>query len=92
MSPEYLYELADIADPDQLWRRSGLDQQDLPPVRRKQLDMGVALRRHASDRQDHLNALADGRSLLVTPLSSNGSARKTVDTPPDHAKLRRFPR
>jgi hypothetical protein len=89
MTPEYLEELADIADPDQLWRMSGLDQMDLPADKRKQLDSGVALRRHA----DHVRRLQrvreEGKSLLITPLSPYGTAIKSIGTPPDHQKLRR---
>ena len=87
MSPEYLYELADIADPEQLWRLSGLDQFDLPSAKRKQLDAGVALRRHAHHVAE-LNALIDsGKSLLITALSQNSSASLIVDMPARHRKL-----
>lgn len=88
MTPEYIDQLADRADPDQLWRLSGMQQLDLPMDKRKQLDTGVALRRHAS----HLRRLNDlrqqGLSLLITPLSSNGTATKSVPTPPEHERLR----
>lgn len=84
MTPEYLEELA---DPDQLWRTTWLGRMDLPPEKRKQLDAGVALRRHA----DHIRRLRDllgtGKSLLITPLSLNGVASKAVATPPDHKRL-----
>lgn len=87
MSPEYLYELADLADPAQLWRLRGFDQLDLPPEKRRQLDTGVALRRHAQHVAE-LNALIDsGKSLLITPLSTNSSATMAIDTPARHRKL-----
>lgn len=88
MKPEYLYELADLADPDKLWRLSGLDQMELPPEKRRQRDAGVALRRHASHLA-RLRALIEvKRSLLITPFSPNENAIKVVDTPPDHERLR----
>lgn len=88
MSPEYLEELANVADPDKLWQLSGLDQMNLPEEKRRQLDIGVALRRYASHVQ-HLRKLqAIERSLLITPLSENSSAHMEVDTPPEHQQLR----
>ena len=36
-------QLADLADPDQLWRLPCFDQLDLPLDKRRQLDAGVAL-------------------------------------------------
>lgn len=89
MTPEYLRDLADLADPEQLWRLPGMKQLDLPPEKRHQLDTGVALRRHAAHIERLRDLLGTGRSLLITPLSLNGSAIKTVKTPPDHAKLER---
>jgi hypothetical protein len=88
-TPEYLEQLADIADPQQLWRLSGDAQQRLPPVDRQHLDMGVALRRYASHRRELLNALALGRSLVITPTSPNGTAHMTIAPPPQHAHLMR---
>lgn len=89
MTPKYLNELADRADPDQLWRLSGLEQMELPPAKRKQLDTGVALRRHAMHVEELLALLKVRRSLLITPLSHNGTATKVVDTPPEHRRLSR---
>lgn len=88
MTPEYLNQLADKADPDRLWRLKWGDQEKLSHEQRQQLDTGVALRRHASHVARLLEILEQGKSLLITPLSPNGSASKTVDTPADHAKLR----
>lgn len=87
MTPEYLEELADLADPAQLWRLGALTQLSLPPGKRKQLDTGVALRRHASHIRelDHLRRI--GKSLLITPLSPNGTATAIVGPPPRHKKL-----
>lgn len=88
MTPEYLDELADLADPEQLWRLPGLKQLDLPPEKRRQLDAGVALRRHASHVRTLRRLLEEKRSLLITPLTTNGTATKSVDTPEDHERLR----
>ena len=87
MAPEYLEELAKLADPSKLWRRAILDRLDFTSEQKQQLDTGVALRRHASHGR-RLNALlGTGKSLLVTPLSLNGVATKTVPIPDSHAKL-----
>lgn len=83
MTPEYLEQLADVADPDQLWRLSPFAQQDLPSVKRAQLDMGVALRRHASDVRRLRELLGTGKSVLLTPLSLNGRRLTIIDTPAD---------
>ena len=87
MSPEYLMELADLADPDQLWRLPVFDALSLPPEKRRQLDTGVALRRHANHIERLRNLLPLGKSLLITPLSDNGAAFMTVDPPPKHKEM-----
>lgn len=87
MTPEYLRELADVADPDKLWTLPVFEQLDLPPAKRRQLDMGVALRRHASHVAELLALLGTDKSLLLTPLSSNGTAIMTTRTPAAHKKL-----
>jgi hypothetical protein len=88
MTPEYLERLADLADPDGLWRLSPFEQMKLPASKRYQLDTGVALRRHADHKQRLLVLLGQRKSLLITPLSANGTATKTVNTPPEHQTLR----
>ena len=86
MTPEYLEELADAADPDKLWRRGCLDRADFTAKQRQQLDTGVALRRHANHVR-RLRALQDtGKSLLLTPLSLSGTDIRTVPTPSDIQK------
>lgn len=87
MTPAYLLELADFADPEQLWRLPGMKQLELPVEKRRQLDAGVALRRHARHIQQLRDLIGTGRSLLITPLSTNGQAIKTVKTPASHKKL-----
>ena len=87
MTPEYLDHLADLADPDCLWRLSHFDQMALPLDKRHQLDTGVALRRYASHIQRLEELLGTNQSLLLTPLSTNGVASKNVKTPGDHLKL-----
>lgn len=81
MTPEYLHELADLADPDKLWRLGGFEQMGLPPDLRKQLDTGIALRRHAEHVRRLQELLGKGKSLLLTPLSPNGTDLRTVPMP-----------
>lgn len=83
MNPTYIKQLADIADPDELWRLPPMQQLDLPPEKRRQLDAGVALRRHAHDVQQLRDLIGTGRSLLLTPLSVNGRRSTTIPTPQD---------
>jgi len=84
MTPEYIEQLAKIADPDDLWREG--PPQPLGTWRpsewqQKQLDMGVALRRYASHLRD-LNAIRGrGLSLLITPLSTSGTYTSVIATP-----------
>lgn len=87
MTPEYIEELADLADPGKLWRLPALAQLDLPPEQRRQLDAGVALRRHASHVRRLNELLGTGSSLLITPLSTNGTATKIVPMPESHQRL-----
>ena len=87
MTPEYLRELADLADPDKLWTLGAFEQLDLPPEKRRQLDAGIALRRHAAHVKELLELLGTGKSLLLTPLSENGTAIMTTRTPTAHQKL-----
>jgi hypothetical protein len=86
VTPEYLEELADRADPDKLWRVGGFYKDKLTPEQVLQVDTGVALRRHA----DHVRRLRDllgkERSLLLTPLSVNGIDVRTVRPPTDVLK------
>jgi hypothetical protein len=92
MTPEYLDELADIADSDSLWRLPLMAQLELPEHKRRQLDAGIALRRYAEHRRMLLKALKSDRSVLITLMSENSTAIKIVDTPPDHAKSRALTR
>lgn len=87
MTPEYLCELADIADPDQLWRLDPFKQNDLEPAKRKQLDAGVALRRYADIVKQLDDLLGTGRSLVLTPLSRNGKAWMTIPAPDSHKRM-----
>jgi len=89
MTPEYLDELAQRADPDELWRRRGMDHHLFTPEQRKQMDTAVALRRYASHLEELRVAMEAKKSVLITPLSPNSSARRQIDTPADHAKLYR---
>jgi len=88
MSPAEIDARADFVDPDQLWRLSHWDQCTLSDERRKQLDAGVMLRRHAHHMR-RLDALrAAGKSMLITPLSESSAAYKDVETPDDHRQMR----
>jgi hypothetical protein len=81
MTPKYLMELADVVDPDRLWALSPLDQMALPLEKRRQLDAGVALRRHAVYVRRIRGLLGTGKSLLLTPLSLNGIDIRTAPMP-----------
>ena len=87
MTPAYLNELADLADPDKLWRLGAFEQLALPPEKRKQLDAGVALRRHATHTARLEELIGKDESLILTPLSPGGTAVATVAIHPAHKKL-----
>lgn len=81
---ERIEELAQLADPNELWRRRGLDRQKFTDEEKRQLDTAVALRRHAAHVSE-VAALQEGKSLLITPLFiGNGNSRRVsvIDTPP----------
>ena len=88
MTPEYLEELAERADPEQLWRRRGMDHHLFTPEQKKSMDTAVALRRYASHIEELRDIMGKRKSLLITPFTPNSSARKTIETPIDHKKLR----
>lgn len=88
MTPEYIEELADMVDPDKLWKRGAFERLDMPEDQRRQLDAGIALRRHAGHIRRLRELMNEGRSLLLTPLAEHSTAVKAVDTPADHAGLR----
>lgn len=79
--PDYVEELANLADPDQLWRLSGIEQLNLPKDKVIQLRTGVFLRRHASDLRNLQRALKEDKSVLYTPLSNSGKSVKFIETP-----------
>lgn len=89
-TPQYLRELADMVDHEKLWRLSGIDREKLTADQKKRLDAGVALRRHATDLQHLCDAYAQGKSVVITPLSPRGLSRTTclIAPPPAHQKLR----
>lgn len=87
MTPDYINDLADAADPEKLWRLPIFEQLDLPADKRRQLDTGVALRRFASHVERLNDVLGAGKSLLITPLSASGIATKLVPIPESHLKL-----
>lgn len=87
MTPEYLNQLADLADPDELWRLPVLEQRALPAEKRQQLDTGVALRRYAGDVQRLRDLVGTGRSLIMTPLSTHGRYIGDIPTPARHQRF-----
>lgn len=89
LTPEYLHELADIADPDELWRLNPFDQSNLEPVLRRRLDSGVALRRYAAHLRRLRDLLGTGKSLVTTPLTSGSTATMSIVAPPNHKRLLR---
>jgi len=87
MSPEEIEKLADRADPNKLWRRSGIDQLQFTEEQRAQLWTGVLLRRHASDLRQVEAAAKIGRGLLVTRLGPSVRDVRMV-TPPQAVRAR----
>ena len=87
MTPERLEELAAAADARALWRLGADEQMALVGADRAALDVGVALRRYAFHVRELRALLGTGRSLLITQLSTNGTAVMTVKTPAAHARL-----
>lgn len=85
MTPAYLRRLADLADPEKLCRIGVFEQLELPPEKREQLDAGIALRRHAAHIEELNRVFLEQRSLLITPLQTDGmgTAVRTVDKPTD---------
>lgn len=88
MTPEYVEQLADLADPDQLWKSAFLLRSNLPENKRQQLDAGVALRRYAHHLRDLATVREKHQSWLITPLTEHGYAVMSIPTPPEHEKLR----
>lgn len=88
MTPEYLEQLADRADPQKLWQRSGIEQMAMPEDMKAQLNTGVALRRYAALLREFRGVLDLKKSLLITPLGPVSTAKKVVDSPRRHAEMR----
>lgn len=87
MTPAYLEELAERADPQRLWQLNPFAQMELKPSLRMQLDTAVALRRYASHLAELERARKAGMSLCITPLSPNGTAHMAIVAPPKHQRL-----
>jgi len=64
VTPEELEQLADRIDHEQLWRLSGMEQDNLTPEQKDRLWAGVNLRRYAADRGTVLEALKEGREYI----------------------------
>lgn len=89
VTPEYLELLANVVDPDQLWKRPMFDRNHLPESQRHQLDAGVALRRYAADVRALRSAASQGKSLLLTtfPHALHTRCTAVVDTPASHQRV-----
>ncbi|WP_438979610.1 hypothetical protein [Polynucleobacter sp.] len=83
MTPERLEELAAMSDPDKLWQLDINERKALPPEKKAQLEISIALRRYAVHQQRLSIALKSKQSLLITPMSKNSQAVKFVDIPAD---------
>lgn len=81
MTPEYIEHLANLADPDEFWRRNPIAELTLEQSRQR--DTGVALRRHAAHLRRLNSLLGTGKALCLTPLSLNGVFTKIVPAPAD---------
>ena len=90
MTPLQLRQLADLIDPQELWRLSGLDRLELSPENKTKLHAAVTIRRYAHHIEDLGRAYEAGMSLLYTPLIESGSsaAVRLVKTPEDHKAWR----
>lgn len=90
MTPEYLRELADMVDYEELWRRPGLERLNglMTPEQIKRLDAGVAIRRHAHHLEELIECAKRDKSLLLTPLSPTGNGVRVsfIATPRSHRK------
>lgn len=91
MTPYEIMKLADLADPDQLWRRNGIEAQGFTPEQRNQMMTGVLLRRHADDVRRIAMLRGRGLSLVITPVGGNGRAVMTIETPAGHKKFGSYP-
>lgn len=89
MTPEYLNQLADLADPDELWRRNMLGATDFTEDERRRLDTGIALRRYATHTRQ-LERLAPGESLAITPLQYGHGVDHRVQVIPSPARKGNF--
>lgn len=79
MTPEHIEYLADLADPDKLWQHSPFDK--LTPEQARQLETGVALRRHAAHVRSLETICGKGLSLLITPTRPNVVHTSVIPTP-----------
>ncbi len=88
MTPDEIDALADKADPNQYWKHPGMEILSMPQEHRDQMMMGVYLRRYADQQRDLARCLEQQKSWLITPFGSSTTARRMIDTPEDHARLR----
>jgi hypothetical protein len=76
---EKLLALADQIDHEKLWRRAGIDRQNMTPDQRARLDAGVMLRRYA-------NIMTPGHWLLIPPTGPVQFGASTLDEVYEMAK------
>lgn len=88
MHPDYLEDLAYVADPDELWRLSFLEKKNLPPDKLNQLHIGIALRRYANFIRSLNHSGEQGKIVLITAICDNGVFTEFVETPEKHKKLK----
>ncbi len=61
---EEILQLADRIDTEELWRRPGIDHDDMTPEQKDRLMAGVYLRRYAMDRGVMLEQLKEGKQYI----------------------------
>lgn len=64
MKPEELEALADRIDHEELWRRPGMERDQMTPEQRDRLDAGVNLRRYADQRGGVVRELKKGAEYI----------------------------
>lgn len=94
MNPEYLRALADRIDHEELWRRPGMERDQMTPEQRDRLDAAVNLRRYASDRGTVLEALKEGQEYIrgykFTRPDSFSTDRRGCGTNGWHGAINKF--
>jgi hypothetical protein len=94
MKPEELEALANRIDYEELWRRPGMDRDQMTLEQRDRLDAGVNLRRYAHKRGTMLEALKEGREYIrgfkLSRADDFSSDRRGCGTNEWHGAINRF--